>query len=346
MELAYRRLPCYQRGTSCDILACHFCDVQLADWTGDTTPIYNAVYQNSNILPGYSRYHEYAASIKDTPDPLGYLASMEYMYAFVWDVLRRVEIPRSTSILEIGCGLGYLTYALADRGFKVTGIDISEEAVSRARDQYGDMFECCTCEQLAEQGRRFDVVIATEVIEHVMDPVAFCKAVRACLTDTGQALLTTPNRTYFPRHYIWHTELPPVHLWWFSEDSMRLLANAAGLANRLWHDISTVTSFREPLAQTLVRVCEPVLDEQGDPCSTRPPIRVGPLRQLAREVVHSGIVLQRRLRSSASAALNTYRHAPCLCADTDRLRHETMGVVLTPQWGTCSAPGTVRIQAP
>jgi SAM-dependent methyltransferase len=346
LMLAHRQLPGYQRGTSCDILACQFCDVQLADWSSDPTPIYNAIYRYSNALPGYSRYHEYAAAIKSAPDPLGYLALNEYMYAFIRDILRLVKTPHSVSVLEVGCGLGYLTYALADRGFKVTGIDVSADAISRACDQYGDLFECCTCEQLAEQGRRFDIVIATEVIEHVMDPVAFCKAVRACLTPMGQALLTTPNRTYFPRHYIWNTELPPVHLWWLSEEAMRLCAHAAGLATRLWHYVSADPPLRDAPTPTLLRGCEPVLDEHGGPCLTGPLGGFGSARRLAGGVVHSGIVWQRRLLRSVAVAVNAYRHTPYVCTDTDRFRHKTMGVVLTPHRGSYPSSDATGLQGP
>jgi hypothetical protein len=37
--------------------------------------------------------------------------------------------------------------------------------------------------------------------------------------------LTTPNKTIYPANIIWNTDLPPVHLWWFSENSMRYIAN-------------------------------------------------------------------------------------------------------------------------
>ncbi|MBV9027219.1 MAG: hypothetical protein JO311_01265, partial [Candidatus Eremiobacteraeota bacterium] len=40
--------------------------------------------------------------------------------------------------------------------------------------------------------------------------------------------LTTPNRTYYGYDRPWSTDLPPVHLWWFSEESLRKIAERIG----------------------------------------------------------------------------------------------------------------------
>jgi hypothetical protein len=41
----------------------------------------------------------------------------------------------------------------------------------------------------------------------------------------GKILLTTPNRTFYGKNIVWETDRPPVHLWWFSEDSMKHIAD-------------------------------------------------------------------------------------------------------------------------
>ena len=40
----------------------------------------------------------------------------------------------------------------------------------------------------------------------------------------GSVIMTTPNKSFYPDDIIWESELPPVHFWWFSEDSIRYIA--------------------------------------------------------------------------------------------------------------------------
>ncbi len=47
------------------------------------------------------------------------------------------------------------------------------------------------------------------------------------------AIITTPNKSLFPEDIIWPTDLPPVHCWCFSEDSMRYMAGASGMSIEL-----------------------------------------------------------------------------------------------------------------
>jgi 2-polyprenyl-6-hydroxyphenyl methylase/3-demethylubiquinone-9 3-methyltransferase len=104
------------------------------------------------------------------------------------------------SILDVGCGGGILAEPLARLGAKVTGIDPAEETVAAARlhaEQSGLAidYRAETIEALAEKGKRFDVVVASEVVEHVADLGLFVHRCAECVKPGGLMVVTTINRT-------------------------------------------------------------------------------------------------------------------------------------------------------
>ena len=103
-------------------------------------------------------------------------------------------------ILDVGCGGGILSEPLARLGGRVTGIDPAEENVVAARihsEKVGlDVaYHATTVEALADTGKRFDVVIASEVVEHVADLDLFTRRSAECVKPGGLMFVTTLNRT-------------------------------------------------------------------------------------------------------------------------------------------------------
>lgn len=159
------------------------------------------------------------------------MANSEEAYWGIRESLTEIILDKKNSkILEIGCGLGYLTYALRSEKYDVQGLDISKEAIENARNMFGDYFICMDLFKLVQtKNEAFDLVILTEVIEHVERPIEFICAILKLLKNNGKLILTTPNRSLAPSDIIWDTEAPPVHHWWFSEDSMKYIANKLAL---------------------------------------------------------------------------------------------------------------------
>lgn len=111
-------------------------------------------------------------------------------------VAKAVQASAPSSILDLGCGAGtYLTHPVAARfpGIRVVGVDSDEASIVYARQTFPlPNLEFCRFDQLRD-GERFDMVIASEVIEHVEDPVTFLADIRARLNPDGVLLLTMPN---------------------------------------------------------------------------------------------------------------------------------------------------------
>jgi len=103
-------------------------------------------------------------------------------------------------ILDIGCGGGLLAEPMARLGATVTGIDVTEAAIiaatAHAKQADRDIdYRCCTAEDLASTGITFDVIYASEVIEHVADRGLFIKAIANMLDPKGVVIVTTINRS-------------------------------------------------------------------------------------------------------------------------------------------------------
>ncbi|MDR7036757.1 SAM-dependent methyltransferase [Methylobacterium sp. BE186] len=237
-------------------------------------------------IPGYNRYAWYQSEIAKQARPLHWLSEQEPAY---WFIRRELgKLPKPASVLEIGSGLGYLSFALAREGYAATGIDISDQAVSRARALFGDLYARRDLFTLAADPDRYDAVILTEVIEHVTEPIAFLEAASALLKPGGPILMTTPNKSAAPLNACWKTENPPVHLWWFSETAIRQMARRAGLSVNFC-DFTPMYTGREPEAGRSGLAGQPAwLDESGN-------VTQAALDWLAKDDRRQG--LTRRLRS-------------------------------------------------
>jgi 2-polyprenyl-6-hydroxyphenyl methylase/3-demethylubiquinone-9 3-methyltransferase len=104
------------------------------------------------------------------------------------------------TVLDIGCGGGILAEPLARLGARVSGIDPVAEAIAVARNHAEAQglsinYREDTAEGVAGRGETFDIVIASEVIEHVNDPRAFLTTLRRLVRPGGLLIVSTLNRT-------------------------------------------------------------------------------------------------------------------------------------------------------
>ena len=224
-QVKKRAHPGYKQFTYYDIVHCDACNTSFALPMKEDKCIYDLIYDQARKLPGYSRYVSYAEGVEKAIDPLGFLSKREDVYWAIEQWLISTNLMPTDKIMEVGSGLGYLTYAIARRGYDICGFDISERTVSSALHRFGERFFCADLEKYSKQhGPIYKAIIATEIIEHVADVHNFFDTMMSLLLPGGSLLVTTPNKTIYPSCAVWETDLPPVHLWWFSERSMKVLA--------------------------------------------------------------------------------------------------------------------------
>ena len=100
--------------------------------------------------------------------------------------------------LDVGCGAGLLTEPLARLGARATGLDAAPENIGAARahaEAAGLDIEYLAGGIETVAGRRFDLVVSMEVVEHVADTMAFAQGLADALAEGGLLVLSTPNRT-------------------------------------------------------------------------------------------------------------------------------------------------------
>lgn len=134
-------------------------------------------------------------------DPNGPQRPLHELNPVRLDYVRRYQQLLNAKVLDIGCGGGLLTEALAAAGARATGIDLSEKLVDIAKLhllESGHVVEyrLISAEQLAsEQPAQFEAVTCMEMLEHVPDPHAILKASFDLLKPGGRLFLSTLNRT-------------------------------------------------------------------------------------------------------------------------------------------------------
>ena len=98
------------------------------------------------------------------------------------------------TVLELGCATGEASYAAWKKGARVTGCDLSVEAIQLAKSRYPQIEFCSSpVEQLLFTGSRFDIIMAFELIEHLVKPSEFVCQMGRLLRPGGILALTTPN---------------------------------------------------------------------------------------------------------------------------------------------------------
>ncbi len=132
---------------------------------------------------------------------------------------------------EIGCGPGYLLEAARDLGIRsAVGVDRNPWAVEQACRQGLDV-RLGSVEALPSD-RRFDAIAMLDLLEHIPDPTAFLRAVRARLTPGGRLLIMVPNiRSFLARvsGRRWVSFKIPEHVVYYSRRSIHLMLTRAGL---------------------------------------------------------------------------------------------------------------------
>lgn len=147
-------------------------------------------------------------------------------------------------ILDIGCGNGTFSGAFLTTGCRLVGVDTSPQGIEAARQQFPKArWEMIAAdrdilEQLGEEA--FDLVISTEVVEHLYAPKDWAKGCFGALKPGGRLICTTPYHGYLKNLMLsvfnkWDSHANPMwdggHIKHWSRPTLSRLLSGAGFTN-------------------------------------------------------------------------------------------------------------------
>ncbi len=171
---------------------------------------------------------------------------------------QKFALNSDLKILDIGCGGGLIAEPFARIGANVTAIDASEKniAVAKIHAEKSGLtinYQNCTAEALAAENKKFNVVFALEVIEHVADVEGFVESCSKLVKPGGLLFIATINRTVkslalakIAAEYIlrwvpagthdWDKFLKPSEINLFAEKSHLELQEICGFSYNIFND--------------------------------------------------------------------------------------------------------------
>jgi SAM-dependent methyltransferase len=133
------------------------------------------------------------------------------------------KLTGPSDVLDVGCGDGRFLKAMRDRGHRIFGTEMPGPAYERAARVNGIELQAPPLSGTSFPGRRFALVTAWHVLEHVPDPDRLVDSIRHLLLDDGTLIVEVPNASSWHGRATgpWSFSLdPPRHLHQFSRQSL------------------------------------------------------------------------------------------------------------------------------
>ena len=200
----------YYVGFEWGIWDCGHCGCR---FTRHDATVYDRLHSEASSC--YVRYRDLAAQCKarfDRGDLEGLRGelSLTSKYRFVIDEVSRGN--RDARLLEIGCARGFLTSYFILGGWRVTGVDVSTEAVNAANTAFGHHFVLAGSPEVAA-GAPYDMIYHVGTIGCVADPVGMTRNLLGMLKPGGTLLFNAPNReACWASNQLWFDSAPPPDL--------------------------------------------------------------------------------------------------------------------------------------
>lgn len=141
-------------------------------------------------------YQRYASVCKEQGSVFDVAGARKYASAFSHYLNGWLPAHRNARILDLACGSGRTLFLLKQEGYTdISGVDISPEQVALASQVTPDVFQGNGLDFLADKPRRYELIIAQDIIEHLNKDELFAMldACHNALTAEGRLILSTPN---------------------------------------------------------------------------------------------------------------------------------------------------------
>jgi 2-polyprenyl-6-hydroxyphenyl methylase/3-demethylubiquinone-9 3-methyltransferase len=242
----------------------------------------NRIRAEKNWPESWLKSYEY-----DRQEVYGELVHRGYAYAYESRMSHTLEMVRKVAA-PVAAAQGNFSLTLAEEGYEVTWNDLREELVdyvklkhSHGRISYrpGNVFA------LDLSDDPYDVVLITEIIEHVAHPDNFLKQVASLVKPGGHIVMTTPNGEYFRSRLPKFSDCPDPslfesvqfkpnsdgHIFLLHEDEVYLFAKDAGLVVQELRFFTTPVTNGHMKTEHLLRIMpKAIVNAQESVCRTLP----------------------------------------------------------------------------
>lgn len=165
-------------------------------------------------------------------------------------------LKSGTRVLDVGCGNGFICGEFLNLGCRVVGVDLSPSGIEMARKTYpGGRFEILPADEGLLQNLNeapFDLVISTEVVEHLYDPRSYVHGCFRALKPGGRFICSTPYHGYLKNLAIallgrWDSHANPLwdggHIKLWSRLTLGRLFIEAGFVNARFRGAGRIPGF-------------------------------------------------------------------------------------------------------
>ncbi len=150
------------------------------------------------------------------------------------------DVPSGGSILDVGCGRGVLFGPLADRGFRVFGVEANEHAI-RGCDARAEVRIATRLSDAGFEAESFDQIVIWHVLEHMVDPFDAIAECSRLLRPGGRLIVAVPNFESWQARWSgphWFHLDPPRHLYHFPCSALATLVEKHGFQVTSSHHFS------------------------------------------------------------------------------------------------------------
>ena len=133
-------------------------------------------------------------------------------------------------VLEVGCGgLGFIEN-LSKAGYDITGLELNEKSVEKAKIAYLKVLKETIQEHSLMNFEKYDVVCSFQVLEHISEVNSFVQAQCDCLRKGGKLIIAVPNNDSFIKYIEGGLlNFPPHHMGWWNKKSLFALTKIFAL---------------------------------------------------------------------------------------------------------------------
>lgn len=136
---------------------------------------------------------------------IGNQTDLSYQYVLKPEIINIVQSIDPSSIIDVGCGTGYLTRELTDHSSRVTAIDISERNIYYANKKLPpntQVFVGSLNEYTDEfPDEKFELVVCNMVLQCVPELDEFLKDIKSILIDDGSFVFSITHPCFWPRYW-------------------------------------------------------------------------------------------------------------------------------------------------